>query len=307
MQKLLFSDEEEAPKVVNVASVPQRSPFRYPGGKTWFVPRLRQWLSSQLEKPTLLVEPFVGGGIISLTAVFENLVDAAWMVELDADMAAVWETIIDGNVERLAEQILAFDMTRDAAVKIIQQKDISIQERAFQTIVKNRTFHGGIMAPGTGLLKNGEAGKGIRSRWYPETLARRLRNIQLVKSKLTFEHGDAFEVMERFSNREDTVYFIDPPYTAGGKNAGSRLYTHSVINHEKLFEDCSRLKGDFILTYDNAPEVRDLAKRFDFMAKPISMKNTHHAKMTELVIGRNLDWMSGIDRVLEEEVPYPSR
>ncbi|MBN2594284.1 MAG: hypothetical protein JXA81_12320, partial [Sedimentisphaerales bacterium] len=33
-------------KVVNVASVPLRSPFRYPGGKTWLVPYVRQWLSS---------------------------------------------------------------------------------------------------------------------------------------------------------------------------------------------------------------------------------------------------------------------
>ena len=39
MQKLLFSDKEEPLKAVNVASVPQRSPFRYPGGKTWFIPR----------------------------------------------------------------------------------------------------------------------------------------------------------------------------------------------------------------------------------------------------------------------------
>jgi DNA adenine methylase len=29
-------------KIVNVASVPQRSPFRYPGGKTWLVPIVRQ-------------------------------------------------------------------------------------------------------------------------------------------------------------------------------------------------------------------------------------------------------------------------
>lgn len=53
---------------VNVASVPHRSPFRYPGGKTWFVPRLRQWLTNQTAKAKLLVEPFAGGGIISLTA-----------------------------------------------------------------------------------------------------------------------------------------------------------------------------------------------------------------------------------------------
>ena len=33
--------------VVNVASVPQRSPFRYPGGKTWLVPVVRQWLKQE--------------------------------------------------------------------------------------------------------------------------------------------------------------------------------------------------------------------------------------------------------------------
>jgi DNA adenine methylase len=30
--------------VINVASVPKRSPFRYPGGKTWLIPTVRNWL-----------------------------------------------------------------------------------------------------------------------------------------------------------------------------------------------------------------------------------------------------------------------
>ena len=30
-------EREGIGRVVNVASVPQRSPFRYPGGKTWLV------------------------------------------------------------------------------------------------------------------------------------------------------------------------------------------------------------------------------------------------------------------------------
>jgi DNA adenine methylase len=74
----LFGCEIVTPvrKPVNVASVPQRSPFRYPGGKTWFVPRLRQWLSYQLKKPRLLIEPFAGGGIVSLTAGFEDLAES---------------------------------------------------------------------------------------------------------------------------------------------------------------------------------------------------------------------------------------
>ena len=77
------------------------------------------------------------------------------------------------------------------------------------------------------------------------------------------------------------------------KKAGSRLYTHFELDHEALFAACGKLKGDFIMTYDNAEEVKKLARKHQFMAKPIPMKNTHHAAMTELVIGRDLSWMRG--------------
>src|SRR6266700_2915431 len=80
--------------IVNVASVPQRSPFRYPGGKTWFVPTFRKWMASFPLKPRLLIEPFAGGGIISLTALFEELVNQVVMVELDHEVAAVWQSVV---------------------------------------------------------------------------------------------------------------------------------------------------------------------------------------------------------------------
>ena len=59
-QQSLFPEMDEgmtSPKPVNVASVPQRSPFRYPGGKTWFVPVFRDWIESFDVKPQILVEP----------------------------------------------------------------------------------------------------------------------------------------------------------------------------------------------------------------------------------------------------------
>ena len=264
MQKLLFSDKEEPLKAVNVASVPQRSPFRYPGGKTWFVPRLREWLISQPKRPRLMVEPFAGGGIISLTSIFENLAETALMVELDEDVAAVWQTIMDGEAEWLAKRILNFEMSRKNAIAEINIHRKLTKEKAFQTIIKNRTFHSGILAAGAGFLKNGESGKGVLSRWYPTTLAKRLRAINLMRDKLRFEHGDAFDVLERYTDDEEVVFFIDPPYTAGGKKAGSRLYTHFELDHEALFAACEKLKGDFIMTYDNAEEVKKLARKHQF-------------------------------------------
>ena len=303
-QQSLFGEADAPLKAVNVASVPQRSPFRYPGGKTWFVPRLRDWLRSQPHKPALLIEPFAGGGIVSLTTVFEDLAEVALMVELDEHVAAVWQTLLDGDADWLASRILAFEMSRDNAISEMSREVVTTREKAFQTIVRNRTVHGGILAAGSGLLKHGESGKGILSRWYPATLARRLRDIDRIRQRLRFEQDDALTVIARYRDDPNVVFFIDPPYTVGGKKAGNRLYTHAELDHEALFALCAQLKGDFIMTYDHAEEVKALARQHGFAAKPIPMKNTHHAPMTELVIGRDLDWMSGIARVADEREGY---
>jgi len=282
-------DERERP--VNVASVPQRSPFRYPGGKTWFVPLFRRWMQSFAVSPAILVEPFAGGGIISLTAAFEKLADRVVFVELDNQIAAVWKAILDGDAEWLARRIVSFDLSVESAKTELARKPSSRRELAFQTILRNRTAHGGILADGAGVIKHGENGKGIHSRWYPQTIAKRITNIALLANRIRFEHGDAFAALSKFKNNDQAVFFIDPPYTAGGKRAGSRLYTHNEVDHARLFSVCEQLRGDFLLTYDNADEVRALALRHGFEARPIAMKNTHHAEMTELLIGRNLRWM----------------
>ena len=295
---------EERDKPVNVASVPQRSPFRYPGGKTWLVPLFRRWMMSLPRQPKSLVEPFAGGGIISLTAAFESLADKVVMVELDKQIAAVWKTILGGDAAWLAKRLLAFELTPESAKAELAKPAHSHRELAFQTILKNRTAHGGILAEGAGVLKNGENGKGILSRWYPQTLAKRIVNIEFIADQLEFIHGDAFEIITKHLKEKDSVFFIDPPYTAGGKRAGSRLYTHSQVDHERLFSICADLRGDFLMTYDNAEEVQSLAKRHGFETKPVAMKNTHHAEMSELLIGRNLDWVEDGGVFREELIAY---
>src|SRR5438128_419876 len=164
MQAVLLPDTSS---IVNVASVPQRSPFRYPGGKTWFVPHLRDWLQSFRKRASVFVEPFAGGGIASLTVAMENLAYRVVMAVLDSNVAA---------------------------------------------------------------------------------------------------------------------FCVDRPLTASCKSAGSRLYLHSSINHESLFDLLERVAGEVMLTYDDANEVRDLATAHGFFIKPIPMKTTHHTQTYELAI-----------------------
>lgn len=289
VQYELFSNAAQE-AIVNVASVPQRSPFRYPGGKTWLVPRLRQWLASQSSKPRVFVEPFAGGGISSLTVAFENLADEIVMAELDDDVAAVWQAILGPDNERLAARIVSFSMTAACVEDELSRTSKTTLDRAFQTILRNRVNRGGILAPGVGRIKEGENGRGISSRWYPQTLANRIRAIAQVAPKMRFVCGDGLRLLEDYADRADAVSFVDPPYTAGGKRAGARLYAHSELDHDALFCAAARLSGDFLLTYDNAEDVRGLAARHGLAVLAVPMKSTHHAAMTELLIGRNLGW-----------------
>ncbi len=273
-------------RVVNVASVPKRSPFRYPGGKTWLVPRIRQWLSNNPAKE--LIEPFAGGGIVSLTAVMEGLVKRATMVELDEDIAAVWQTILQGGAEWLANRIVSFELSIDSVREALNKEAQNTEERAFQTILKNRCYRVGILAEGSGLIKYGENGKGIHSRWYPSTLQKRILAIEKYRDKIMFVAGDGFQVMEAYAHRKQVAFFIDPPYTIAAK----RLYRYPNIDHERLFDMCVELKGDFLLTYDNAEQIRDMATARNFDMRTISMKNAHHAEQKELLVGRDLSWVS---------------
>ncbi len=275
---------QDKAKVVNVASVSHHSPFRYPGGKTWFVPHMRSWIGSLHRKPGVLLEPFAGGAIVGLTIAAENLARHVIIAELDDSVASVWQCIFSEDCDWLIERIMSYEISRENVLKTLAEEPAGRKELAFHTILRNRVQRGGILAAGATLVKNGENGRGVASRWYPQTLAKRIRHLRDLSHRITFEHCDALTLIRRHLRRTTTAYFVDPPYTAGGKSAGSRLYTHSHIDHEALFALLSKANGPVLMTYDDAPEVRGLAQRFGFQVEEVPMKNTHHAVMHELVI-----------------------
>ncbi|MEW6207454.1 MAG: DNA adenine methylase [Acidobacteriota bacterium] len=289
MPAQVFAGDLQTNRIVNVASVRQLSPFRYPGGKTWLAPRVRRWLRNQ---PSEFIEPFAGGGIISLTVAAEKLASRVTMVELDEQVAAVWKTILtDDDGAWLVDRILNFDLTAESLREELSKPAASTREKAFQTILKNRTYRGGILARGAAPLKYGENGKGIKSRWYPDTLKKRILEIAALRDRVTFIEGDGMKTIRQFAHLADAAFFIDPPYTAAGKKAGRRLYVHSELDHEELFSLMSRAAGDFLMTYDDAAGVREMARSYGFDIELVAMKNTHHAEMNELLIGRSLDWL----------------
>jgi DNA adenine methylase len=287
--QLSFREMNIAPplKVVNVASVSQLSPFRYPGGKTWLVPFVMRWLEALPTKPRVLVDPFLGGGSVPLNALREGAVDHLVLREIDEDVGAVWQCIFSGSFESLCEKILSFRVSREAVTRELKKPSATIPDRAFQTILKNRTYRGGILAQGSSLMRAGENGRGIRSRWYPQTLVNRIRELSRFSKFVDFRCADGFGAIREHKNDPQAVLFVDPPYTAGnGKRAGKRLYTHNQLDHAHLFSELAACRGQFLITYDDDPDVVALARRFKFTVQRVPMKSTHHVEKFELVITR---------------------
>ena len=271
--------------VINVSQVKQLSPFRYPGGKTWLVPYARLWL--QATTPTRLLEPFVGGGSVSLMALDEGLVQEAVIVEADKNVAAVWSVMLSDRAPDLAEFIRTFAPTDESVRACMNTKPRSTFERAKRSVVLNRCTRGGIMAEGVGLIKEGEGGKGIKSRWYP-SIADRVMGIHAMRDRLTLITGDGLRRIASLGRNAGTAIYADPPYTVAGK----RLYTAWDVNHQRLFRLCANAEGPVLMSYDETPEVVAMAEAVGGTWSRVPMKNTHHAVIKELLISfQPLDWL----------------
>lgn len=268
----------------NVASVPQRSPLRYPGGKTWLVPHIRAWLGAR-PRPSVLFEPFCGGAIVSLTAAAEHLADRCVFAELDRDVAAFWHAALN-HTDKLCDKIDGFDATLPHVTEIAHGTPTDLVEHGFRTLVLNRTRRSGILARGASFIRTGENGRGVASRWYPETLVRRLRQIKDWVDRMVFCETDGLKMLEAMAQVDDCAIFVDPPYTAGGKRAGRRLYAHHDIDHERLFSILADTNVDFLMTYDMSDDIVALVRHHGFVVVRVAMKNSHHARLNELVVTR---------------------
>lgn len=223
---------------------------------------------------------------MSLTAVMEGLARRAVLTEIDRDVAAFWHSALC-HAEELCDRVFHFDATRENVEKIAASDPANLLDRGFRTLVLNRTRRSGILAPGASFTRTGENGKGLTSRWYPKTIVRRLRHIDACAERIVFCEGDGMKLLDSMALIEDAVVFVDPPYTAGGKRAGRRLYTHHQLDHARLFETLAESNVDFLMTYDMAPQIVALVREHNFAAVRVAMKNSHHALLRELVITRH--------------------
>lgn len=241
------------------------SPLRYPGGKTCLYQTLAKILRLNRLERGHYVEPYAGGCGLALSLLYGGHVSDIHINDLDKSVWAFWFCVLNKS-----EDLIRLVQHRPVTVKEwLRQREIQRNVRSantlelgFSTLFLNRTNRSGVIKGAGvigGLLQRGNYK--IDCRFNREDLARRIRRVAKYKSRIHLTNLDALQFLKETERElpEGTFYCIDPPYFT----KGSSLYTNSYGpgEHATVAKVILKLKHKWIVTYDRAPEIRELYTR----------------------------------------------
>ena len=221
------------------------SPFRYPGGKFY----ARKLILACIPEHDKYCEPFAGGGSIFFAKknVKHNILN-----DKDEELINCYIQIRD-NVEGLISLLKDVPATKELHRYYKNEfKPTKDLERAARWYYLNRTSYSGIMKP-----QNCYWGYGDKYSMRPENWPHHLRTTSERLQGVTVYYTDFEELINKLP--DGYFLFVDPPYFNADQD---KFYTCSFTrqDHERLCKvfKKNRNRFQFIITYDNSPEVRQM-------------------------------------------------
>jgi DNA adenine methylase len=239
-----------------------KTPLRYPGGKS----KLANFIKLLLEKNELhdvhYVEPYAGGAGVALALLYDAYATSIHINDLDRSVYAFWQAILD-HTEDFCALILETPVTVGEweRQKLVQDRrdTADLLELGFSTFFLNRTSRSGIIHD-SGIIggKNQTGHWKIDARFNREELAHRVRQVARFKSRIHVHNLDAVVLMKTVlcDLPGNTLIYLDPPYYVKGQELYANAYTHD--DHVSIASMVGNLDQHWLVSYDNAPEIREL-------------------------------------------------
>lgn len=227
------------------------SPLRYPGGKAKFAPYFTRLIRAQEATITRYAEPFAGGAGAALHLLTDGVVDHIHINDINPGIAAFWRSVFKQD-DALARKVEAAEVTLDAwhQARSVYRNPIDVDdlELGFATFFLNRTNRSGILnaRPIGGLQQTGRWL--IDARYNAPELARRIRHLSTLGSKVRVTQLDALDFLKTFEQRRDTLVYVDPPYIQQGEELYMQVFGEA--QHQALADRLGTTKLPWVLTYD---------------------------------------------------------
>jgi DNA adenine methylase len=227
-----------------------KSPLRYPGGKTRAIAILDKYLTQYYPTRKMLLSPFFGGGSFEL-----HLAANGYNVkgnDLFKPLYTFWQTLqsTPEDIKDAVESVMP--VTKEYFQELrttIQTMTDPLEIAAAYYIINRCSFSGATFCGGF----SKEASTGRLNESSLQTLLKtNLENI-------TFSNQDCKMFLTQNPETTDTVIYADPPYYISSYIYGKDGDMHEGFDHAG-FAAQIKSRRDWMISYNDCPYIRDLYK-----------------------------------------------
>lgn len=234
---------------------PARPPAAYIGGKKQLAARLVAMIEG-VEHHTY-AEPFVGMGGVFLRRRLAPKVEV--INDISADVATLFRVLQRHYVPLM--DLLRFQFTSRREFERLLATDpatLTDLERAVRFLYLQRVAFGGKVAG-----RNFGVSPGMPGRFDVTKLSTTLVDLNDRLSGVIIENLPFQQFIERYDG-EGVLFYLDPPYAGGESDYGPGVF--GPESFATLAELLARIKGDFILSINDTPSIRDIFAAFKLEA-----------------------------------------
>ena len=267
-----------APAPINsiVLTAPEKnnkSPLRYPGGKTRAIKILEKYVQTYFPTKTLLLSPFFGGGSFELAMKSKCKIYAN---DLFIPLYNFWKVQQNQHAALVAAVRAKMPVTKESfqamRASILDNKD-SLDQASAYFCINRSSFSGATLCGGF----SAQAASGRLTESSLKTLA------ACDTKDIEFSNMDCVAFLEAHPQTEETLIYADPPYYISSYIYGKDGDMHTSFNHT-AFAAAIQKRNDWIISYNDCEYIRNLYKDCLIVQESWSYGMNTTKKSSEIII-----------------------
>ena len=256
------------------------SPLRYPGGKSALAGTLEAILYGNGLQGGSFIEPFAGGAGAALKLLMGGHVQRIVINDVDRAIFSFWKAILkatDQFIEKVQNTPLTIDEWNRQREIYQSRGRVRFLDLGFATFFLNRCNRSGIVSTGGPIGGKKQLGEWkLDARFNRAKLIERIEEIASYEEQIVIRNDDAVDLLRNLDStlgRGRRLIFADPPYYVKGRELYLNHFSEEA--HLQLSKKLvKRKRQDWVLTYDDVPEVRKLYAGLDLT--PYNLRYSAH-------------------------------
>lgn len=243
--------------------------LKWPGGKAQLLPELKKYITPELLKGNMYIEPFIGGGALAFDLEHPNTV----ISDINPELTNLYQIVRDKPevlIDRLKEHQEKHCEAHYYEVRSLDRwadfKYIVPATRAARTVYLNKTCFNGLYRVNSKGYFNSPIGRSSSGKTPDIVQADAIRDLSKFLQTVDIRTGDYRTIINDTHPLPGTVIYLDPPY-----DPGEEISTSGFVGYQKegwtredlklMKSECdywSRLGCKIVVSNNDTPFVREL-------------------------------------------------